>query len=300
MDFIVGLPRTQRQKDTILVVVDHLSKMAHFIPTKETVEAPQVANLFIQNVCCLHGMPYSIISDRDVHFSSHFWRQIFAKLHVSLNMSSGDHPQTDGQTERVNQILEDTLRAYVSDKQSNWDTYLPLLEFAYNNRPHRATGLSPFEMNYGMSLPAPATIGISQKCPSAAEFLSSIHHNLQFAKDKLQQAADRAKYYADQKRTPRTFNVGEKVFLQVPLTSTLLSTSKCPKLSPWFCGPWSIVQKLSDVAYRLELPLGCRVHPVFHVSKLKGFISKDTNLIDGLVSLQEDASSDHSPDKILD
>ena len=79
-----------------------------------------------------------------------------------------------------------------------------------------------------------------------------------------------------------------------------MSSGKCPKLSPRFCGPWSIVQKLSDVAYRLEFPLGCRVHPVFHVSKLKRFISKDTNLIDGLVSLQEDASSDHSPDKILD
>ena len=133
MDFIVGLPRTQHQKDTILVVVDRLSKMAHFIPTKETVEAPQIADLCIQNIYRLHGMPSSIVSDRDVRFTDHFWRQILAKLHVSLNMSSGDHPQTDGQTERVNQILEDMLRAYVSDKQSDWDTYLPLLEFAYNN-----------------------------------------------------------------------------------------------------------------------------------------------------------------------
>ena len=96
MDLIVGLPRTQRQKDTILLVVDRLSKMAHFIPTKETVEAPQVANLFIQNVFCLHEMPSSIVSDRDVRFTGHFWRQIFTKLHVSLNMSLGDHPHTDG------------------------------------------------------------------------------------------------------------------------------------------------------------------------------------------------------------
>lgn len=125
--------------------------MAHFIVTKETVEAPQVAELFIQNVFSLHGLPSSIVSDRDVHFTGHFWRHVFAKLSVSLNMSSGDHPQTDGQTERVNQVLEDMLRAYVSDRQTDWDSYLPLLEFAYNNRPHKVTKLSPFEMNYGMS-----------------------------------------------------------------------------------------------------------------------------------------------------
>ena len=237
MDFIVGLPRTQpRQKDTILVIVDRLSKMAHFVPTVETVEAPQVANLFIQNVFRLHGMPSSIVSDRDVRFTGHFWTQVFLKLDVKLNMSRGDHPQTDGQTERVNQILEDMLRAYVSDKQSDWDTYLPLLEFAYNNRPHRVTGLSPFEMNYGMSPIALDTIGTSQKCPSASKFLAKIQSNLHMAKLKLQQAADRAKFYADKHRSVRTFEEGERVFLQVPLTSKSLSTGKCPKLSPRFCG----------------------------------------------------------------
>ena len=117
MDFVARLPKTQRQKDTILVVVDYLSKMAHFIATKEIVEAPQVADLFIQNVFWLHGLPQSIVSDKDMRFCGHFWRHVFAKLNVSLNMSSGDHPQTDGQTERVNQVLKDMLRAYVSNRQ---------------------------------------------------------------------------------------------------------------------------------------------------------------------------------------
>ena len=113
MDFIVGLPRTQRKKNTILVIVDRLSKMAHFVAMQETVEAPQVADLFIQHVFKLHGLPTSIVSDRDVIFTGHFWRHIFNKLKVSLNFSSGDHPETDGQTERV---IEDMLRAYVSER----------------------------------------------------------------------------------------------------------------------------------------------------------------------------------------
>ena len=150
MDFITGLPRTPRQKDTILVVADRLSKMAHFIATKETVEAPQVADLFIQNAFRLHGLLVSIVSDKDVRFCGHFWRHIFTKLNVTLNMSSGDHPQTDGQTERVNQVLEDMLRAYVSDRQTHWDSYLPLLEFAYNNSYDSSIKMAPFETLYGL------------------------------------------------------------------------------------------------------------------------------------------------------
>ena len=185
MDFILGLPKTQRQKDTILVVVDRLSKMAHFLATRETVEAPQVAELFIQNVFRLHGLPISIVSDLNVCFCGHFWRHVFAKLNVSLNMSSGDHPQADGHMERVNQILEDMLCAYVSHRQSDWDSYLPSLEFAYKSQPHKVTGLSPFELNYGMILLLPGTLGIPQKCPSAANFLANMQGNLRLARNKL-------------------------------------------------------------------------------------------------------------------
>ncbi|KAH7280437.1 hypothetical protein KP509_37G067500 [Ceratopteris richardii] len=116
----------------------------------------------------------------------------------------------------------------------------------------------------------------------------------------MQQAADRAKEYADRKRSPRSFEEGDRVFLQVPARSTSLSTGKCSKLSPKYCGPWKIVKKLSDVAYRLELPPDCRVHPVFHVSKLRKYISREDNLIEGIVSLQETDREDHSPDRILD
>ena len=121
MDFIVDLPTTQGGYDAILVVVNRLTKMAHFILTRESVSAPQVADLFISHVFRLHGLPRSIVSDRDTHFTSHFWTAVFDALKTELGMSSGDHPETDGQTERVNQTLEDMLRSYVSLRQHTWN-----------------------------------------------------------------------------------------------------------------------------------------------------------------------------------
>ena len=114
MDFIVGLPTTNRGHDAIWVVVDRLTKMCRFIPTKTTVKTPELARLFVDNVYRLYGLPANIISDRDRKFDSHFWRAVFKRLDTMLNLSTADHPQTDGQTERVNQVLEDMLRAYVS------------------------------------------------------------------------------------------------------------------------------------------------------------------------------------------
>ncbi|KAH6557716.1 hypothetical protein KP509_1Z098600 [Ceratopteris richardii] len=139
-----------------------------------------------------------------------------------------------------------------------------------------------------------------KKCPSASEFLLNIQANFKIAKAKMKQATDRAKEYSDRKRSPRSFEEGDGVFHQVRARFTSLSTGKCSKLSPRFCGPWKIVKKLSEVAYRLELPPDCRVHLVFHVSKLWKYISREDNLIEGIVSLQESKSTDHSPDMILD
>ncbi|MCO5581935.1 hypothetical protein L7F22_035824 [Adiantum nelumboides] len=136
MDFITTLPRTTKGNAQILVIVNRFSKMAHFIPCKKAASAPDIASLFVQHIFRIHGLPRSIISDRDPKFTGHFWTSLFKSLGTNLLFSSAYHPQTDSQTERVNQILEEMLRHYIQQRLASWEEYLPLVEFAYNNAPH--------------------------------------------------------------------------------------------------------------------------------------------------------------------
>jgi hypothetical protein len=133
MDFITGLPRTQRGFDSIWVIVDRLTKVAHFIPVKTTYLGARLAELYIERIVCLHGVLKRILSDRGTQFTSHFWNKLHESMDTKLNFSSAYHPQTDGQTERTNQILEDMLRACALQYGISWDKSLPYVEFSYNN-----------------------------------------------------------------------------------------------------------------------------------------------------------------------
>ena len=133
MAFMTRFPVTWRQHDSIMVVVDMLTKVAHFILVKSTHKTDDIAKIFMKDIFKLHGLPKAIVSDRDVKFTSNFWKGLFADLGTKLNFSTAYHPQTDGQTERVNQVLEDMLRMYVMDKPTKWEDYLHLVEFSYNN-----------------------------------------------------------------------------------------------------------------------------------------------------------------------
>eukprot|EP00253_Pinus_taeda_P011774 PITA_11774 len=149
MDFVVGLPLTSQRHNAILVIVDKLTKSAHFIPVRDTYDVTDVVRVFVNEVIRLHGLPTKIISDRDSRFTSRFWTSFQSALGTQLNLSTAYHPEIDGQTERVNQVLEDMLRMYVMDNQTQWERYLPLVEFAYNNRYHSSIGMPPYQALYG-------------------------------------------------------------------------------------------------------------------------------------------------------
>jgi hypothetical protein len=149
MDFIVGLPRTQAGDDSIWVIVDQLTKVAHFITVKTTYSGAKLAELYMSRIMCLHGVPKKIVSDRDSQLASKFWEKVHESMDTKLNFSSAYHPQTDGQMERTNQILEDMLRAYVLKYGKSWDKSLPYAEFSYNNSYQASIEMAPFEVLYG-------------------------------------------------------------------------------------------------------------------------------------------------------
>jgi hypothetical protein len=147
LDFITGLPKTQKQNDSIMVVIDKLSKYAHFIPVKSTFKVINIAEIFMKEIFRLHGIPKMVISDRDIKFTSTFWKELFAGLNTNLNFST--------KTERTNQIIEDILRMYVRINPNKWEDYLHLVEFAYNNGYQTSAKLSPYEILYGRKCTTP-------------------------------------------------------------------------------------------------------------------------------------------------
>nr|AAP50978.1 putative polyprotein [Oryza sativa Japonica Group]ABF97988.1 retrotransposon protein, putative, Ty3-gypsy subclass [Oryza sativa Japonica Group] len=271
MDFITGLPRTSSGHDPIWVIVDRLTKVAHFIPVKTTYSGRRLAELYMARIVCLHGVPKKIVSDRGSQFTSKFWKKLQVEMGSKLNFSTAYHLQTDGQTERVNKILEDMLRACALDFGGSWDKNLPYAEFSYNNSYQASLQMAPYEALYGRKCRTPLLWDqTGERQVFGMDILREAEEKVKIIQERLRVAQSRHKSYADNRRRDLSFEEGDHVYLRVtPLRGVHRFHTK-GKLAPRFVGPYKIVSRRGEVAYQLELPQSLAgVHNVFHVSQLK-------------------------------
>ncbi|WVZ89627.1 hypothetical protein U9M48_036006 [Paspalum notatum var. saurae] len=273
--------------DSIWVIIDRFTKSAHFIPVKTTYRAKQYAELYISRIVSLHGVPLTITSDRGSLFLSRFWEQLQTALGTKLIHSSAYHPQTSGQVERVNQILEDMLRACALTYSTKWDECLPLAEFAYNNSYQKSLDMAPFEALYG------------RRCRTPLNW-SEPGERVTFGPDL--RAQSRQKSYSDKRRRPLTFEEDDHVYLRVSPMKGVHRFGVKGKLAPRYVGPFKITEQCGPVAYRLELPPHlAAVHDVFHVSQLKKCLRVPEEVIDtSQIRIQPDLTYEEKPIKILD
>ncbi|GJY93040.1 hypothetical protein Tco_0508822 [Tanacetum coccineum] len=281
MDFITKLPKTSSVHDIIWVIVDRLTKSAHFIPTRETDSMETLTRLYIKEIVSQHGVLISIISDRDSHFTSRFWQSLQNALGTQLDMSTTYHPETDGQSERTIQTLEDMLRACVIDFGKGWERHLPLVEFSYNNSYHASIKAALFEALYGQKYRSHvcwAEVGDVQL--TGPEIIHETTKKIVQIRQRLQAIRDRQRSYANIRRKPLEFQVGDRVMLKVSPRKGVIRFRKRGKLNPRYIGPFKILKRVSPMAYTLELPEELSsVHGTFYVSNLKKCLSNESLVI---------------------
>ena len=303
MDFVTGLPKTQCGHDAIWVIVDRLTKSVHFIATNNTYFLERYARLYVDEIVRLHGASLSIVSDRDPRFTSRFWPKLQDAMGTKLYFSTTFHPQTDGQSERTIQTLEDMLRAYVMEFKGSWDNYLALIEFAYNNSYQSSIGMAPYEALYGRKCRTPVCWDeVGEKRLIGLEIVQDTTEKVNMIRERLKIASDRQKSYADNRRRDLKFEMGDQVFLRVSLWKGILRFGKRGKLSPRYIGPYEIVDKVGEVAYRLRLPSKlANIHDVFHVSMLRKYIADPSHILkEQPIQLKENLTYEEHPVEILD
>nr|GFC13462.1 putative reverse transcriptase domain, ribonuclease H-like domain, aspartic peptidase domain protein [Tanacetum cinerariifolium] len=231
----------------------------------------KLARIYLKEVVTRHGIPVSIISDRDLRFASNFWRSLQNALGTRLDMSTSYHPETDGQSERTIQTLEDMLRACALDFGKGWVNHLPLVEISYNNSYHASIKAAPFKALYGRKCRLPVCwtkFGEAQIL--GPELIQETTEEIVQIKQRMKAAHDRQKSYADLKRKPMEFQIGDKVMLKVLPWKGVVRFGKRGKLNPRYVGPFKVLERVGDVGYKLDLPEELsRVHNTFHVSNLK-------------------------------
>jgi Reverse transcriptase (RNA-dependent DNA polymerase)/RNase H-like domain found in reverse transcriptase/Integrase zinc binding domain/Retroviral aspartyl protease len=300
MDFITHLPPSTGYT-AILVVVDRLSKGVHLAPLPSHYTATRIAQIFWDTVGKLHGMPKSIVSDRDPIFQSAFWKELLKLQGTKLHFSSAYHPETDGQTERINRCIEQFLRAFVHEQPSRWSKLLSWAEFHHNTTFSAATGMTPFEATYGRKPPS-----LLAYCAGSSA-LEAVNQDLTMRDDivrqlkaNLSKAQVAMKLFADKKRKEHEFQQGDLVLLKLqPFRQLSLRHHSSHKLGLRFYGSYKVLERLGPVAYRLELPATSRIHPVFHCSLLKPYKGSTTPVIHSLPTSNSANKPAHVPIAIL-
>lgn len=273
VDFVTGLEPSY-DSDAVMVVVDRLSKMRHFIPCKTTCSSKTAAHLFVDHVWKLHGLPTSIVSDRGPQFVSRFWRHLLRRLHVSPNLSTPFHPQTDGQTERLNAVLEQYLRAYCNYLQTDWAVWLPLAEFATNNHVSDTTGLSPFFSVYGYNprfdlgpVESSGSTSVDGAARDADSFASHMENIFSYLRSQMTYAQALYTETANSHRDPApAYHPGDSVWVNAKNIQTLRPRKKLDWKN---LGPFKVIKPVGSHAYHLQLPPRMHFHPVFPVSLLR-------------------------------
>ena len=302
MDFVIGLPKTLKKNDAIWVIVDRLTKSAHFLAIRGSTSLESLALLYRNEIVRLHGIPVSIVSDRDPRFTSKFWQGFQKAWGTKLNYSTTFHPQTDGQSERTIQTLEDMLRACALDWSGNWDEYLPLVEFSYNNSWQASIGMAPFEALYGRKCRTPTCWNeVGEKLLEGPDLVQVTTDKVEVAQERLRQARSRQKSYADKSRREYEFKAGDKVFLKVSPWKGIQRFGQKGKLSPRYIGPFEVLEKVGVVAYRVALPPQLsRVHNVFHASVLRKYVYHPHHIVRyPLDAFREDLSCEEEAQAIL-
>lgn len=268
MDFAMGLPDAEGYNG-VLVVVEKISKLVKLIAVNDTITAEETAKEVWDKIVRNHGVPLNIVSDRDPRFTSRYWQEFWKKLGVNLAMSSSQHPETDGQSERCIQTVEQLMRFACGNEPTSWKNHLGDIEFSINDAVQESTGKTPFEVNYGYhpSSMLDSTLGAPEgKVQSITEWHEHLKRVLEQVKLKLEKAQARQKTAADNRRRRLEIEVGDKVWVR----AEALRIGGCTKLRQRFIGPFEVVLKYSGVSYKIKLPEQySKIYPVFHVSCLK-------------------------------
>lgn len=270
MDFIEQLPDSDGYT-AILVIVDRATKQAIFIPTDVNITSERLATLFVIHVFSKHGVPNHVTCDRGSKFISAFFKALGKALSMELHFTAGYHPQADGQTERANQTLEQYIRIYTSYQQDNWAPLLPIAEFAYNNAPNNSTGISPFFANKGYHPNITVHREYTLASDRARDFVVDLDELHGVLRDEIARAQARYKETADRIRASApAFPIGSQAYV---VAENIRTTRPTPKFSERYLGPFTVLEQVGPLSYRIELPDYMRlIHPVFHVSQIEPYV----------------------------